>query len=95
MASLFQFLMSAIGPLVIKALVALGIGLITVKGVDVGMDALINQVRVHANGLPSDMAAIAGRFGLGTGLGMIFGACSFVVSYLAASKAFSFFGVTK
>lgn len=95
MQGLFAWAMKAVGPLVIQALLALGIGIITVKGVDVGLNALMNQVRAHASGLSSDFAVIAGRFGFGQGLGILFGAVSFVVSYMAASKAFSFMGLTK
>lgn len=95
MQGLFAWLMRAVGPLVIQALIALGIGVITVKGVDVGLNHLMSQVRAHASGLSADMAVIAGRFGFGQGVGILFGAVSFVLSYMAASKAFSFMGITK
>lgn len=92
MGALFAWLLRAVGPLALRVLAAVGIGLITVKGVDVGLNVLINLIHARIGGLPADMAAIMGRMGFGQAMGYILGAASFVVSYLAASKAFSFLG---
>lgn len=92
MTGLFAFLWRVVGPLALRVLAAVGIGLITVKGVDVGLGAVTNLVTAKIGGLPADMASILGRMGFGVAMGYILGAASFIVSYLAASKAFSFLG---
>lgn len=95
MGALAQFLMSMVGPLLIQGLLSLGIGYLTVKGVDLGVSALSNLIYARVGGLPSDMAAIMGRMGFGQALGYVLGATAFVMSYLTASKAFRSFRVLK
>lgn len=95
MGTLAQFLLGIVGPLVVRALIAIGLGVITVHGVEIGINALLNQVASYSNALPGDMAAILGIMGIGQGLGLVMGGISFLVSYMVAGKAFSFFGLVK
>ena len=95
MGTLAQFLLGIVGPMAVRALLAIGLGVITIQGVEIGINALLNQVASYSNALPGDMAAILGIMGIGQGLGLVMGGISFLVSYMVAGKAFSFFGLVK
>lgn len=95
MGTLATFLLSIVGPLAIKVLLALGLGIITIQGVEIGINALLNQITSYSNALPADVAAILGIMGIAQGLSIVMGGVSFLVSYMVAGKAFSFFGVVK
>ena len=95
MGTLANFLLSIVGPLAIKVLLSIGLGVVTVKGVEIGINSLLNQITIYSNALPGDMAAILGIMGICQGLGLVMGGISFLVTYMVAGKAFSFFGVVK
>ena len=95
MGTLAQFLLGIVGPMAVRALLAIGLGVITIQGVEIGINALLNQIASYSNALPGDMAAILGIMGIGQGLAVVMGGVSFLVSYMVAGKAFSFFGVVK
>jgi len=92
MPSFFAWVASAIGPIVARVLLALGLTIITVKGADIAFDQVKQRLFNEIGSLPNDIALIGGLFGVWEGMGLVIGAASFVVSYMMAAKFFSFFG---
>jgi hypothetical protein len=74
MQTLFTFLMGAAGPLVLRALAALGVGVVTFAGVDTALTALISQAQSSWAGLSADVLGLAGVAGIPAALGVIAGA---------------------
>ena len=72
--TLWAFLASAVGPLAIKILIALGITAVTFVGVDTVTSQLVGYVTASYTGLPSATLQIFGLAGVGQGLGLILGA---------------------
>lgn len=94
-STLFAWLIRAIGPIVAKVLVALGLTMITVKGVDIAFSEVDEKLRTTLNGLPHDVIQIMGLFGVNDGISIVLASASFVVSYYMAGRFFSFFGAAK
>lgn len=90
MSTLAGFLFSAIGPLVIKALIALGIGVVTFTGVTEGMDSLIQSAIDNWSGVSATVVQLAGLAGIPQALGIITGAMSSRVAIWAAASATKF-----
>lgn len=87
MATLFSFLASAIGPLVIKALLALGIGTITFTGVTVALQGLIDIAVNNWAGLPTDILQLASIAGIPQAMGIVCGSFVARASMWAAVSA--------
>jgi len=91
MVTLASFLMSVIGPLVIQALIALGVGVLTVTGVDLAVNQAVSWLTTAVGGLPSDMANVMAMGGLFQGLSYIVGAFTARVAMAGASSIKRFF----
>lgn len=87
MGTLASFLFSAAGPLVIKALLALGIGTLTFTGVTAALQALIQAAQTNWSSIPADVMALASLAGVPQGLGIIAGAFTSRVGMWAAASA--------
>ena len=74
MGSLFAFLASAVGPLVIKALLAIGVGTITFTGVTVALQGLIDIAVNNWAGVTPDILQLASIAGIPQAIGIICGA---------------------
>lgn len=68
------FLASMVGPLVLRALVALGIGTVTFTGVTVALQGLIDMAMQNWASLPSDVLGLASIAGIPQALGIVAGA---------------------
>lgn len=78
--SLAPLLTAIAGPLVKRALIALGIGTITYTGVLAGFNSVLNDSRALFNSLPVDLLNLANLIGMGQALGIIFGAFLALIS---------------
>lgn len=87
---LATFLLSLIGPLAIRALLALGIGTLTFTGVTVALNGLIGIAQSNWAGVPSDVLALASIAGIPEAIGIVCGAMVSRVSMWAASSATKF-----
>lgn len=86
MSTLFAFLASAVGPLAIKILLALGVTAITFTGVETVVSALTDHVITSYGGFSGEILALVNLAGLGQGVGLVLGAInSRLALWLAAS----------
>ena len=88
---LATFFVSIIGPVVIQALIALGVGVLTVTGVDLAVNQAVSWLTTAVGGLPSDMANVMAMGGLFQGLSYIVGAFTARVAMAGASSIKRFF----
>lgn len=71
---MWAFLAAAVGPLAIRALVAIGFGVVSFAGVQTAFSALTSYAQQYWTGLPAAVIQIATICGLHTALGLVFGA---------------------
>lgn len=90
MSTIASFLMGMIGPLVIKALIALGIGLVTFTGVTVALDGLIQMAVSNWAGVSAVVLQLVGLAGIPEALGIITGAMTARVAIWVAASATKF-----
>lgn len=74
--NLWTFLLGAAGPLALRVIAALGIGVVTFTGVDTAFQALVTQAQDSWTALPSAVVALASIAGVPQGLALIIGAMS-------------------
>lgn len=74
LASLLGGLVSLTGSFVGRAMVALGIGVVTYSGLSVTLDYVKGQALNAINGLPAEVVGLLGYMGVGVFLNMIFSA---------------------
>ncbi|NIF53582.1 DUF2523 family protein [Burkholderia sp. Ax-1724] len=91
MTGLAAWLMSLAGPLLLQALVALGVGVMTVVGFDAAFSQLVSWITTGVSGLPSDMANVLAIGGVFQGVSYILGAVSARVALTGISAAKRFF----
>jgi len=80
------FLESAVGPLAIRVLTSLGIGVISYAGLSVGVTAALTYLQTQYAGIPSAAASLANLAGLGQCLGIITAAITFRVAFQVQRK---------
>lgn len=85
------WLVSLAGPLLLQALVALGVGVLTVTGIDLAINQALLWVTTSVGGLPSDILNICAMGGVFQGMGYIGGAISARVAMAGASSFKRFF----
>jgi len=90
MNTLAAFLMSMAGPIVIKALIALGIGTLTFTGVVGALDGLILMAQNNWSGVSAVVVQLSALAGIPECLGIITGAMSSRVAIWAAASATKF-----
>jgi len=82
-AALLGALASAMGSLVGRVLIALGIGFVTYKGVDIGLNALKQEVISNVQGLSSDIIGLMGYLWVDKALSVVFSAFAISLSMKA------------
>lgn len=89
--SIAAWLMSLVGPMLIQALIALGVGVLSVVGFDVAFNQALSWITDGVGGLPSDMANVLALGGVFQGLSYIVGAFSARVTMMGFGAAKRFF----
>ena len=90
MPTIAAFLMSVVGPLFIKALIAIGVGTVTFTGVTAALDGLIQLAQTNWLGVSAVVLQLSGLAGIPEALGIITGAMSSRVAIWAAVSATKF-----
>jgi Protein of unknown function (DUF2523) len=85
------WLVSAAGPFIIQGLIALGVGVLTVTGIDVAVNQAMSWCATAVGGLTSDMVNVLAIGGFWQGFSYIGGAISARVAMAGASSIKSFF----
>lgn len=85
--TLANLLMSLVGPMVMRALTLLGIGMITFTGVTTALQSLIDLATSNWSSLAVDVLALASVAGLPQAVGIITGAMTARVGMWAAVSA--------
>ena len=75
-ASLIGGLISVTGTIVGRVLVALGVGVVTYTGVQVGIDSLLYNLDSAISGVPADILGLLGFMRVGEALNIIISAMS-------------------
>jgi hypothetical protein len=71
---MWVFLAAAVGPLAIRALVAIGFGVVSFAGVQTAFSALTSYAQQYWAAMPADVLALVGLCGFPTAIGLVFGA---------------------
>lgn len=87
-----SWVLTLVGPLVVKILAFLGIAVATFTGVDLAFGQLQSYAQTNYAGLPSAVIQLAGLAGIPQALGMVFGAFNARLSLwtVTAAKRFLF-----
>ncbi|CAD84803.1 DUF2523 domain-containing protein [Nitrosomonas europaea] len=80
------FLEAAAGPLAVRVLTSLGIGVISYAGLTVSVGAALTYMQTQYFGLPSSVANLANLAGLGQCLGIVTAAITFRVAFQVQRK---------
>ncbi len=87
MASGFAGLLQGIaGPVVKKALSALGIGVVSYAAINAALSAVTSAVQSSYGSMTGDVAGILGLAGIGQAIGILLGAMAARISYAQLSK---------
>lgn len=70
----------AMGSLVGRAMLSLGIGFVTYKGIGAGVDLLKQRVIENVQGMPSDVVGLVGFLGIDSAITIIFSAVATALS---------------
>ncbi|KVE77393.1 cobalt ABC transporter permease [Burkholderia cepacia] len=89
--TLAAWLMSLAGPLIVQALIALGVGVLTVTGIDFAVNQALQWVSTNINGLPSDLLNVLALGGVFNALSYVGGAMTTRVAMAGASSVKRFF----
>lgn len=89
--NLFVWLVSLAGPWLIQGLIALGVGVLTVTGVDIAVNQVLSWVTQSVGGLSADMVNVLGLGGVFDGMSFIAGAFTARVAMAAAGSLKRFF----
>lgn len=82
-AGLFQ---GIAGPVVKKALSALGIGVVSYAAINAALSAVTSAVQNSYGSMTGDVAGILGLAGIGQAIGILLGAMAARISYAQLSK---------
>lgn len=86
--SIAAFLLALVGPLALRVLSALGMGLIVFTGITELVQALISGAQTSYSGLPSAVLGLCSLAGVPAALGLVFGAyAARAALWVAASTA--------
>jgi len=86
MGGVGAFLVALAGPLARKVLLSLGIGVVTMVGVDQALGAMLGAARAAWAGVPGDVAGLLNLAGCGTAMAMISGAITARVALIPLKK---------
>lgn len=85
--SIWSFLLAAAGPLALRVLATVGAVVVSVAGVDAGVQALIARAQSGYASMPPDVLQLASLAGVPEGLGLIMGAVAGRAALWAALSA--------
>jgi hypothetical protein len=85
--SLFSFVLTAIGPWAIRALVAVGFASVSFAGVTTAFGGLVSYAQGQWGGLPAAVLQLATLFAVPQAIGLVFGAMSARIALWAAGNA--------
>ncbi|TKC80411.1 DUF2523 domain-containing protein [Trinickia terrae] len=85
------FLLSLVQPIIFNALVALGVGVLTVTGIDLAVNTAMSWLTSSVGGFASDLVNVLAMGGVFQGFGYIGGAISARVAMAGASSMKKFF----
>ncbi|CAG9232320.1 DUF2523 domain-containing protein [Burkholderia vietnamiensis] len=85
------WLLSLVQPIIVQALVALGVGVVTVAGIDLALNQAMQWLTSSVGGLGSDVANVLAMGGIFQGIGYIGGALSARVAMAGVSSFKKFF----
>ncbi|PKO69003.1 MAG: hypothetical protein CVU22_06295 [Betaproteobacteria bacterium HGW-Betaproteobacteria-16] len=91
---LAPFILALVGGIVGRVLASLGMGVITIIGVDIAIDQLKDAVTGAAASLPADVLALFLLAGGGIGINMVFGAITFRLTYWTITKSVRLIGIS-
>lgn len=89
---LAAFLLSMVGPLVGRVLLALGFSVVTIGGMDLVIGQLKQQIQAAGMGMGADLFGLFQMAGGGIALGIIMGAINTRIALWTATKATSIIG---
>ena len=92
LAPIAVFLAQIIGPLTSRVLLALGIGVISLTGVQSGINALLNKVTTHFGGVAGDAASLITLAGFDVFFSLVISAYGGVISMKTLYGAYKRFG---
>jgi hypothetical protein len=85
------WLLGLVQPLIVNALIALGVGVLTVGGIDLAVNQALSWLQSSVGGIPADLASLLAMGGIFQGIGYIGGAISARVAMAGASSIKKFF----
>lgn len=83
---MWKFLAAAAGPLVRKALIMLGIGFVSYEAVNLSFGLIVSQMQTVWGTTPESILQIASLGGIPQSFGIIMGALSARLSYVAVQR---------
>jgi len=84
-------LLSLAQPFIVQALIALGVGVLTVTGIDLAVNQAISWLTTAVGGLPSNLANVLALGGVFQGMSYVAGAFTARVAMAGASSIKKFF----
>lgn len=84
--TIIAWLMSAIGPLAVRALIALGFTAVTFTGVTTVVNTLVGMATANWSAMPAGVLQLAALSGIPQVMGMIFGAYASRMAMVYASS---------
>lgn len=89
--ALATWLMSLVGPLLLQALIGLGVGVLTITGIDLAVNQAVAWINTGVGGLGSDLANVLALGGVFQGMSYVVGAFTARVAMAGASSIKKFF----
>lgn len=94
MGSIAVWLAALLPSLAARVLASLGLGVVTVTGFTVAWGSVKSIIVSNFQGMPADIMGLAALAGVGEGLGIVLGAITARVAYLALVSASKIAGVS-
>jgi hypothetical protein len=82
----WNFLLGITGPIVVRVLATLGIGIVTYTGLTAIVQTVYQQIQLSFNSLPSDIAALVFLSGLPQGISIMLSALAARIAMTQVSK---------
>lgn len=92
-AAIIGALVSVVGTLIAKALIALGVGVVTYSGITVTLNLLTGMFMSSAGGLPAQVVGILGVLKVGTSFKILTSAVTMKMTMAGVSNTVSRFKV--
>jgi len=86
MSGLGTFLVALAGPVVRKALVSLGVGVVSYAAITAALNAALDAAKTSLNGFTGDASMIVAKSGVFVAMGIVAGALVARVSLMALKK---------